>query len=75
MDDLAFVVFSVFEDDRIQPVAHPAYCQMLLGNIDSPVEPVRPREDLPDFLETNTSFPVRSETLALSRIEAETHLI
>jgi hypothetical protein len=39
--NLAFLVFSDFKNDRIQPVTHPADGQKLLRNVGSPIEPIR----------------------------------
>ena len=51
MQNLAICVFPDFEDDRIEPVSHPADGQKLLWNIGSLIEPIRPGEQLPRLLE------------------------
>jgi hypothetical protein len=73
VQDLTVFVLPNFEDDRVQSVTHPADRQILLRNIDSPIEPIRPGEQLLSFLEPDPTFGIRSEALALPDIEAEAH--
>src|ERR1017187_3360977 len=75
VQNLTHFVFPDFKDDRIQPVTHPTDCQKLLRNVGSPIEPIRPREQLPSLLEPNSTPGIRLEPPALSRIEAKAHLI
>jgi hypothetical protein len=41
VQNLAFFVSPDFKNDRIQPVTDPADGQKLLGDIRSPIEPIR----------------------------------
>ena len=75
MQDLALFAFPDFEDDRIQPITHPANSQKLLWNVKSPIEPIRAGEQLPRLLEPYAALGIRLEAPALSRIEAKAHLI
>jgi hypothetical protein len=75
VQDLALFVFPDFEYDGIQPVAYPADSQKLLWNVGSPIQPVGPGEQLPCFFEPNATLGIRPKAPALSRIEAEAHLI
>jgi len=75
MQNLALFVFPDFKDDRIQPVTHPADGQILLWNVGSPIEPIRPREQFPRLLETDAAPGIRSEASAFAWIEAKAHLI
>jgi hypothetical protein len=75
VQNLTFLVFPDFKDDREQPVAYPTDSQILLRNVGPSIEPIRPGEQLPRLLEPNTAPGIRPEALALSRIETEAHLI
>jgi hypothetical protein len=75
VQNLAFFVFSDLIDDGIQPVAYPTDSQILLRNVASPIEPIRSGEQFPRLLEPNAAPGIRSETRALSKIEAKAHLI
>ena len=75
MQNFALFVLADFKNDRIQPVTHPADGQKLLWNVGSLIEPIRPSEQLTRLFKPYATPGIRPETLALSKIEAEAHLI
>jgi hypothetical protein len=72
-----FTVFilSQFQDHRIKAIAYPTYGYILFRNVRTLIEPIRSREQLLGLFEPDTTTRIRPETLALSGIEAESHLI
>src|SRR5580658_6032919 len=72
VQDFSIFVFSDFEDDRIQPFAHPTDGQKLLRNIGPPIKPGRPGEQLPRLLEPYAPAGIRPQTAAFPGVEAKT---
>jgi hypothetical protein len=56
-------------------IAHPANREKLLGNIGSPIEPIRPREQFASLLKTYASAGVLPQTFAFSLVEAKARLM
>jgi len=75
VQNLALFVFADFKDDRIQPITHPADGQILLWNVGSPIEPIRPGEQLPRLLEPDATPGFAPRRRLLRGIEAKAHLI
>ena len=75
VQDLAFFVLSDFENDGKQTGAHPTDRTILLWNIRTLIEPIRPGEQFLSLLEPNPASFVGSQAPALARIKAEPHLI
>jgi hypothetical protein len=55
MQYLAAVVFSNFEDNGIKPIAHPTDGHILLGNVATTIQPIRPRKDFSGLFEAEAS--------------------